>query len=92
MTKNITIAYNDADESFLMAFFKRMKIKTLTEKKVEADDDEYRPRTREEHLADLAESVREIIADIKGEIQLPDIREVLEEMKKEKKQHQTVKV
>jgi hypothetical protein len=84
MTKNITIAYNEADEVFLMMFFKRMKIKTIPAKKVvEAED---RPLTREEHLTGLSESFRDVKRAIRGEIQLRSIYDVLAEMKAEQKQ------
>ncbi len=84
MTKNITIAYNEADEVFLMTFFKRMKIKIIPAKKIV--EDENRLLTREEHLAGLAESFRDVKRAIRGEIQLRNIYDVLAEMKAEQKQ------
>ena len=85
MTKNITITYNEVDESFLMALFKRMKIKTTSEKKIE-ENKATRPLTREEHLAGLAESFRDIKRAMRGEIQLRNAYDVLEEMKIDQKQ------
>jgi hypothetical protein len=41
MTKTITIAYQEADESVLMSIFKKFKVKTLKNApKPSADDDE----------------------------------------------------
>jgi hypothetical protein len=37
MTKSITITYQEADEKLLMAFFKRLKIATNSEKKMDVD-------------------------------------------------------
>ena len=37
MTKNILISYNEADESFLMALFKKLKVKTLSASKSEIE-------------------------------------------------------
>ncbi len=37
MTKSILISYNEADESFLMALFKKLKVKTLSAPKSEIE-------------------------------------------------------
>jgi hypothetical protein len=51
--------------------------------------DKVTPVTREERLAGLAESVAEINADMRGDIQLPTIWEALAEMEKEEENLQT---
>ena len=40
MTKSITIQYSENDESLLMAFFKRLKVKIQPVAKLNDDDDE----------------------------------------------------
>ena len=77
MTKSIIITYNEADEGFLMTLFNRFRIAT---KPVTATvNDEYVP-TQTEFLTNLSESISEMNAHRRGELELPSIETLLSEL------------
>jgi hypothetical protein len=81
--KSITIAYHEADESFIMAFFQRMKINALSKPVPLAAmvDDLDAPLTYQERLQGLAASVMEINADIRGEKEMKSLSQLIKEVK-----------
>lgn len=70
MTKSITITYNELDENVLMTFFKKLGIKTTPS--IEEPE-----QTKMDILNDLRESVEEMKAHKRGEIELPTWEDVL---------------
>ena len=82
MTKSITITFNEADESLLMAFFKKFKIKIETFT-LPSPNLEPQSKTNEEIKNDLRESVADMHAHMRGEIELPDFFESINRIKKE---------
>jgi hypothetical protein len=88
MTKSITITYNEADESLLMALFKKFKIKTQSAAQSikippAPTDDTQRVPTKAEFLAGLQESIDKVKAAERGEIVLPTLAEFLAELEEE---------
>ncbi len=79
MTKSIIISYNEAEESFLMTLFNRLKIKTYNAPSSFVPNDEH-PPTKEEFLNSLKESVAEMKAHQRGEIELQSIDDLLAEL------------
>lgn len=79
MTKSIIITYNEAEESFLMTLFNRLKIKTYNAPSSFVPNDEH-PPTKEEFLNRLKESVAEMKAHQRGEIELQSIDDLLAEL------------
>ncbi len=79
MTKSIIITYNEAEESFLMTLFNRLKIKTYNAPSSFVPNDEH-PPTKEEFLNSLKESVAEMKAHQRGEIELQSIDDLLAEL------------
>lgn len=79
MTKSIIITYNEAEESFLMTLFNRLKIKTYNAPSSFVPDDEH-PPTKDEFLNSLKESVAEMKAHQRGEIELQSIEDLLAEL------------
>ncbi len=82
MTKSLQITFNDADESLLMALFKKLKIKTkkIAIEKVEIADDE---PTKAEILDGLREAVAELKAIERGELKPISWEEMMTELRKE---------
>ncbi len=85
MTKSIIITYNEADESLLMSLFKRFKIKTKPAVKPASapPNDDDRIRTKEEFMADLRESIEEVKAHLRGEIELPTMEDLWAELEED---------
>ena len=82
ITKNISISYDGADESFIEAFFKKMKIKVKPITKVEDDS----ILSVEEFKTNFRRSVSQMKAHQRGELVLP----TWEEMMSEIEDHETV--
>ena len=80
MTKSIIITYNEADEGFLMTLFNRFKI--ATKPVTSAVNGEYVP-TKTEFLTNLSESIGEMNAHRRGELELPSIETLLSELAEE---------
>ena len=78
ITKYVSLSFDEADENFIEAFFKKMKIK-VKQIKPAVEDDGYRPRTKEELKEDLREAIQEVNAARRGEIKLQNARAFLEE-------------
>ena len=78
MTKSIQITFSDADESFLMTLFKKLKVKT---KKIETQSDDYVEQTKEEILNDLKQAVEEMKAIERGEIKGINLEEMMAEIR-----------
>ncbi len=79
MTKSIIITYNEADEGFLMTLFKRFKIKTQAAEPLKVED----RQPKEEILAGLMESAREVEAALQGKTKLRSAYDVLAELEAE---------
>jgi hypothetical protein len=80
MTKSITISYSEADESLLMAFFKRLKVKIQP---VETEKD-YGDKGVPQHVADnIIEGLKLIKQSERGEIQLENAYDLLNELREE---------
>jgi hypothetical protein len=80
MTKSITISYSEADESLLMAFFKRLKVKIQP---VETEKD-YGDKGVPQHVADnIIEGLKLIKQSERGEIKLENAYDLLEELREE---------
>lgn len=89
MTKSITITYNEADESQIMALFKKFKIK-IEAYAQQPSSPEPQPlgknpliKTKDDIKNDLSEAVAEMHADMRGETELPDFFESLKRIEKE---------
>ncbi len=79
MTKSIQITFNDADESFLMTLFKKLKVKT---KKIEMAEPEFEPEpTKAEILEGLKRAVEQMNAHQRGEIELMSWDEMMKELR-----------
>jgi hypothetical protein len=88
MTKSITITFNEADESLLMALFKKFKIKTQSaDQSIKISsiptDDTNRVPTKAEFLAGLQDSIDKVKAAEKGDITLPTLADFLAELEEE---------
>ena len=84
MTKTITISYNEADETLLLSFLKKLKAKTISPKAGSTITKELEPPpTKTEFLEDLRQSVADVDAHLRGEIELPGWEESLAQIKKE---------
>jgi hypothetical protein len=81
MTKSITITYSEADESLLMAFIKHLKVK-IQETVTPVPYPDSAP-TKQEFLAGLQESINEVKAAERGEIELQTLAELLAELEEE---------
>jgi hypothetical protein len=78
MTKSITISYSEADESLLMAFFKRLKVKIQP---VETEKD-YGDKGVPQHVADnIIEGLKLIKQSERGKIQLENAYDLLNELR-----------
>lgn len=77
MTKSIIITYNEADESLLMSLFKRFKIKTKP--LISGDNDEEGVPARV--AKDIVEGLKLIKRHERGEIELPTLESLMEELK-----------
>ncbi len=71
MTKSITISYNPADESLLMAFFERLKI--------QVEDDGVPQRVATE----IVEGLKNVAQFERGEIELEDAYDFLKELRQD---------
>ena len=71
MTKSITISYNPADESLLMAFFERLKI--------QVEDDGVPQRVAME----IVEGLKNIAQFERGELELEDAYDFLKELRQD---------
>jgi hypothetical protein len=82
MTKSITITFNEADESLLMALFKKFKIKieTFAQQPQNAD---IQYKTKDDIKNDIREAVSDMHAHLRGEIELPDFFDSITRIKKE---------
>jgi hypothetical protein len=81
MTKSITISYSEADESLLMAFFKRLKVKIQP---VETEKD-YGDKGVPQHVADsIIEGLKYIKAVERGEAEpMGSFEDLIAELKAE---------
>ena len=76
ITKYVSLSFDEAHESFIETFFKKMKIKVKPIKKF---DEAYYPLTHEENVEGLRSSIQQVNAAMRGEIKLKTAREFLEE-------------
>ena len=84
MTKTITISYNETDETLLLAFLKKLKAKTISPKTGSTKSKEVEPPpTKAEFLEGLRQSVADVNAHLRGEIELPSWEDMMAELKKE---------
>ena len=84
MTKTITISYNETDETLLLAFLKKLKAKTVSPKNGSTKTKELEPPpTKAEFLEGLRQSVADVNAHLRGEIELPSWEDMMAELKKE---------
>jgi hypothetical protein len=88
MTKSITITFNEADESLLMALFKKFKIK-IEEYKQQSPTSDSHLKTKEDIKNDIREAVADMHAHMRGEIELPDFFESITRIKKELAEEET---
>lgn len=80
MTKSIIINYSEADESLLMAFFKRLKVKVQP---VETEKD-YGDAGVPQSVADnIVEGLKLIKKSERGEVQLQNAYDLLNELREE---------
>jgi hypothetical protein len=87
MTKNIIISYNEADESFLMALFKKLQISVYpTKPKLEDLENRLLPQQRQvwENLKTAIQEANE------GEAAAYSLEDLLTEYEHENTTHQTV--
>ena len=83
MTKTITISYKEADETLLLAFLKKLKAKTIAPKIGSTKTKELEPPpTKAEFLESLRQSVADVNAHLRGEIELPVGKNRLHKLKK----------
>jgi hypothetical protein len=84
MTKSIIINYSEADESLLMAFFKRLKIKTQPIQSVISEEKDYGDAGVPQRVADnIIEGLKLIKQSERGEIKLEDAYDLLKELREE---------
>ena len=88
MTKSITITFNEADESLLMALFKKFKIKIETFAQP-SQNLEPQYKTKEDIKNDIREAVSDMHAHMRGEIELPDLWTTLNRIEKELAEEKT---
>ena len=83
MTKSIIITYNEADESFLMTLFKKFKIKIEEAVTPLPTPNQDSIPTKQEFLNDFKESILEMKAHQRGEIELPSFEESIKRIQQE---------
>ncbi len=86
--KSITITYNEADESLLMALFQKFKIKIETYTHP-SQITEPHLKTEEDVKNNIREAVSDMHAHVRGEIELPDFFESINRIKKELAEEET---
>ena len=67
MTKSVIVSFDEADESFITALFKKMKMKV---KPFPTDDDEYIEPTKAEILQSIKKGFDQVKAHREGNIKL----------------------
>ncbi len=80
----MTISYSEADESLLLAFFNRLKVKV--KKEVDTDDDEGVPL---EVAYDIIDGLKQIEQYERGELKPPSWDEMMAELRADEKEAET---
>ena len=88
MTKSITITFNEADESLLMALFKKFRIKIEAYAQPSLTSDPHL-KTKEDIKNDIREAVADMHAHMRGDIELPDFFDSINRIKKELAEEKT---
>ena len=76
ITKYVSLSFDEADESFIEVFFKKMKIKV---KPIKVIDDDV-PLTVEEFKESFRRSISQMKAHQRGELVLPTWEEMMSEI------------
>lgn len=92
MTKSLIITFDETDESFLMILFNKFKIKTQIAVSPVPQLEEDLPQTKEAFLNDLRESVAEMKAHQRGEIQLPSFEDSIKRIEQELAQEELISI
>ena len=85
MIKSMIISFDETDESFITAFFKRMKINAKPVAVLQPVKDDYPEETKDEKIQGIRDAFAEIKVHQLGEIQMQSAREFLEELRTEEK-------